>query len=116
MPKVILYHNPRCRKSRQALALLQQHGITPEIIEYLEKPPSKSQLKRILKMLQYKPRELMRRKEPLYRQLALDNPALTQEELVNAMVANPTLIERPIVVVGERAALGRPPENIVEIL
>jgi arsenate reductase len=111
-----MYHNPRCSKSRQTLALLQERGIEPQIIEYLSQPPSKSQLKKILSLLGMQPRDLMRKNEAQYKDNHLDDPSLSKDQLIDAMIQHPKLIERPIVVVGEKAALGRPPENILEIL
>ncbi len=116
MSTVTIYHNPRCQKSRQTLALLESHGITPQIIEYLDHPPSIATLKKILNMLQLTPRDLMRRKETVYQELDLDNPKRTTAELIAAMHEHPILIERPIVVVDNQARIGRPPENILEIL
>ena len=113
---VKIYHNPRCSKSRQTLALLQTHGIEPYIIEYLIHPPSKSQLKKILAQLGMQPRDIMRKKEQEYQDNHLDDPTLTEDQLIDAMIKHPKLIERPIVVHGEKAALGRPPENVLEIL
>jgi arsenate reductase (glutaredoxin) len=110
------YHNPRCGKSRAALALLTERGVAPEIVEYLKNPPPAAELKRILKMLGLKPRELMRRKEQAYAENGLDDPQLSEETLVAAMVAHPILIERPIAVAGGKAALGRPPEKVLEVL
>lgn len=111
-----IYHNPRCSKSRQTLELLTDRGIDPEIIRYLETPPTEQQLSEILEMLGCQPRELMRIKEKEYREQGLDNPELGREELIRAMVAAPKLIERPIVVNNGRAAVGRPPENVLAIL
>jgi arsenate reductase len=111
-----LYHNPRCSKSRAGLALLREQGIEPEVVEYLKHPPDADTLSALLDMLGLGPRELMRTKEPEYRALHLDDPALTREALIAAMVANPRLIERPILVKDGRAALGRPPEKLLEIL
>ena len=113
---VKIYHNPRCSKSRQTLALLQEQGIEPQVIEYLTQPPSKSQLKKILSLLGLQPRDLMRKKEPEYLDNHLDDPDLTKDQLIEAMVKHPKLIERPIVIHGDKAALGRPPENVLEIL
>lgn len=113
---VILYHNPECSKSRATLDLLKERGIQPEIVEYLKTPPSAERLKDILARLGMKPRELMRRKEEEYDALGLDNPALTDDELIAAMVAHPILIERPIVLAQGKAALGRPPERVLDIL
>ncbi len=114
--KVTIYHNPRCSKSRQTLALLQQRGIEPEIVEYLKTPPSRARLKALLGMLGLEPRELMRRKEAPYQELGLEDGSLDNEALIAAMVENPILIERPIVVRGERAVIGRPPEAVLELL
>lgn len=113
---VVIYHNPRCSKSRETLALLESKGVKPQVVEYLKTPPSNAELKTILKKLGLKPRELMRRKEPPYAALKLDNEKLSDDALVKAMVENPVLIERPIVVNGAKAALGRPPENVLKIL
>lgn len=116
MPKVKIYHNPRCSKSCQTLALLEGEGLDIDVVEYLKNPPSEAQLKKIVKSLGLTPRELMRHKEAEYKQQKLDNPKLTANELIKAMVRTPKLIERPIVVVGEKAAIGRPPENVFDIL
>lgn len=113
---VTIYHNPRCSKSRETLALLQDRGIKPRIIEYLNDPPDAATLDSLLKKLKLEPRDLMRRKETPYRALGLDNPSLSRKALIDAMVKNPILIERPIVVKGAKAALGRPPEKVLEIL
>lgn len=113
---VKIYHNPRCSKSRQTLSILQEHGIEPEIIEYLQHPPSKAQLKKILTLLDMQPRDLIRKKEPEYKENHLDDPSLSKEQLIDAMIQHPKLIERPIVVSRDKAALGRPPENVLEIL
>lgn len=113
---VTIYHNPRCSKSRQTLALIQEKGIKPEIIEYLNQPPSKSQIKNILALLDMQPRDLIRKKEPEYLENRLDDPGLSKDQLIDAMIKYPKIIERPIVLNGEKAALGRPPENVLEIL
>jgi arsenate reductase len=111
---VTIYHNPRCSKSRQTLELLEKKGVKPTVIEYLETPPSAAELKRILQMLGMTPRQLLRKKEA--KEAGLDDPKLTGEALIRKMVANPAVIERPIVVMGSKAALGRPPENALKIL
>ena len=116
MEKVTIYHNPKCSKSRQTLQLLRERGIEPIIVEYLKQPLNASQIKRLLKMLQLEPRELMRKKESEYKDLNLADTKLSQDTLINAMAEHPILMERPIVVVGSKAALGRPPENVLEIL
>lgn len=113
---ITIYHNPRCHKSRQTLALLEQRGLQPRIVEYLKTPPSLAELKGLLRQLDLSARELLRTKEPEYKQLRLDNPALGNEAILKAMIKYPKLIERPIVVNGARAALGRPPENVLKIL
>lgn len=113
---VTIYHNPRCSKSRQTLALIEGKGVTPHVVEYLKTPPSREKLQAILDKLGMKPRELMRRGEALYKELGLDDPKLGDDELIAAMVQNPILIERPIVLSGDKACLGRPPENVIDIL
>lgn len=114
--EITIFHNPRCSKSRQTLQLLREHGAEPHIVEYLKTPPDTATLKRILKSLGLKPRELMRRKEPLYKELGLDDATLCEEALIEAMVEHPILMERPIVVSQGKAALGRPPEQVLELL
>ena len=111
---VVIYHNPRCITSRKTLALLEKKGVKPKVIEYLKTPPSAAELKRLLKMLGKTPRELMRSKEA--RDTGLNKPGLTDSALIAAMVKNPIVIERPIVVNGSHAAIGRPPEAVLEIL
>ena len=113
---VTIYHNPRCSKSRQTLALLQEKGIEPKVVEYLSDTPDAKTLDGFLKKLEMEPRDLMRRKEAPYKDLGLDDPKLSRDKLIAAMVANPILIERPIVVSGGKVALGRPPEAVLEIL
>ena len=116
MPKVTIYHNPKCSKSRETLALLHKHHIEPKIIEYLATPPTVSQLTSLLTQLQLKPRELLRRKEPIYKTLGLNNEKISDAKIIAAMAKHPILIERPIVVCGKKAVLGRPPENVLGIL
>lgn len=113
---VTIYHNPRCSKSRQALALLREKGVEPRIVEYLRTPPDAETLKGILERLGMAPRDLMRRKEAPYKELDLDNRGLDDAALIQAMVDNPILIERPIILKGEKAVIGRPPEKALEIL
>ncbi len=113
---VTIYHNPRCSKSRQTLALLQSRGIEPNVVDYLKDPPSAAELKAILKTLGMRPHDLVRRGEARYAELGLAECALSDDELIALMVANPVLIERPIVVSGKKAAIGRPPEKALEIL
>jgi arsenate reductase len=106
---VTIYHNPRCSKSRQTLALLEERGIAPRVVDYLKTPPSAAELKTILKKLGLRPRDLMRKGEPLYAELGFKDRDLDDDALIALMVANPILIERPIVVSGSKAAIGRPP-------
>ena len=113
---VTIYHNPRCTKSRQTLALLEDRGINPKVIEYLATPPTETELRHLLKLLGIKPRELLRTKEEEYKQAKLDRPDVTDADIIRAMVKHPRLIERPIVVSGNKAALGRPPENVLKII
>lgn len=113
---VTIYHNPRCSKSRQTLELLRARGIEPEVVEYLQTPPNVKTLTEILDQLGREPRDVMRRKEAAYKELDLDNPALSRAALIKAMVEHPVLIERPIVCARGRAALGRPPEEVLKIL
>lgn len=111
-----IFHNPRCSKSRQTLELLTERGIEPEIIRYLETPPTEQELKDILNALNLRPRELMRTQEKEYKEQGLNNPELSDEQLIAAMIATPKLIERPILIANGKAALGRPPENVLSIL
>jgi arsenate reductase len=109
-----IYHNPRCSKSRAALQLLDEHEIKPEVVLYLKTPPTPSQLKSLLKKLKLKPRDIVRTKEPVFRQLKLD--LADDSAVLSALAENPVLIERPIVVHGDRAVLGRPTEKVLELL
>ncbi|MGI9382593.1 MAG: arsenate reductase (glutaredoxin) [Methyloligellaceae bacterium] len=113
---VTIYHNPRCSKSRQTLTLLKERGADPEVVEYLRTPPSADELKAILAKLGLGPRDLMRTNEAPYKDLSLDQEGLSDDALIKAMVGNPILIERPIVVKGGRAAIGRPPDSVIKIL
>lgn len=113
--EVVIYHNPRCSKSRATLELLLANGIEPRVVEYLKTPPTQAEMEHILARLEMEPRELMRKHEDEYADAALDDPGLTRETLILAMLQRPKLIERPIVVVGDRAAIGRPPESVLEI-
>ena len=111
-----IYHNPRCTKSRETLQLLESKGIKPEVVEYLKHPPTAAELQDILKKLGIKPRELIRTKEPEYKENGLDDKSLSDAELIEAMLRIPKLIERPIVLANDKAAIGRPPENVLAIL
>jgi arsenate reductase len=116
MSAVTIYHNPRCGTSRKTLDLIHAKGIEPTIIEYLKTPPTAAELDRILALLKMEPRDLMRKKEDEYKTLKLDRSDLARNDLINAMVNHPILIERPIVLSKGKAALGRPPENVTAIL
>ncbi|MSO70081.1 MAG: arsenate reductase (glutaredoxin) [Alphaproteobacteria bacterium] len=116
LESVIIYHNPRCGKSRLTLQILREHGFEPKIVEYLKAPPSAKVLADLLAKLGLEPRQLLRKGEPEYKAAGLDDPKLSAAKLIAAMVAHPILIERPIVVKGKRAALGRPPEAVLNIL
>ena len=111
-----LYHNPRCSKSRDALNLLREQGIEPEIILYLETPPDAKTLKSLLSALGISPRELLRKGEDDYKTLGLADTTLSDSALINAMVAHPKLIERPIAIKDGKAVIGRPPENVLQLL
>ena len=113
---VTIYHNPKCSKSRQTLELLIKQGIKPVLKEYLKNPPTAEEIKEILRKLGYAPRDLMRKKEDAYIEYNLDNPSLSDDDLIEFMVKHPILIERPIVLANEKAAIGRPPEQVLEIL
>ncbi len=116
MSDVTIYHNPRCSKSRQTLALLNERGIAPNVVRYLETPPDAATVKRLLDMLSLDARGLMRKKEAPYGELGLADEGMSEAALIEAMTKHPILVERPIVVAGGRAAIGRPPESVLEIL
>ena len=113
---VTIYHNPRCSKSRQTLALLEERNVSPNIVLYLETPPDASTLKTLLKQLSLSPRELMRKGEVEYKENNLKDSSLTDKALIDMMVKFPKLIERPIVVNKGKARIGRPPESVLDIL
>jgi len=114
--KITIFHNPRCSKSRQTMELLHEKSVTPEIVEYLKTPPDYQTIDDILKMLNIEPRQLMRTGEAEYKENDLANESLTRKQLIEAMVKFPKLIERPIVIKNGKAAIGRPPTAILEIL
>jgi len=117
MPEeVTIYFNPQCSKCRLTLDLLETRGQQPEIVEYLESPPDAATLESILDMLGLEPRDLMRTFEKEYTEAGLDNPDLSRTELIDAMISHPRLIQRPIVVKNGKAAIGRPPEKVIDIL
>lgn len=113
---ITIFHNPRCSKSRATLALLQEKGIEPDIRLYLENPPDAAELAEILSLLGRSPRELMRTGEAAYKEQGLADTGLGDEALIAAMAATPKLIERPIVLANGKAAVGRPPESVLDIL
>ncbi len=113
---VKMYHNPRCSKSRQTLQLLKENNIEPEIIEYLNTPPTVNELDSVLTLLDLNPRDLMRKKESAYKEAGLDDAELDRTALIEGMIANPIVIERPIVIANGKAAIGRPPESVLDII
>ena len=113
---VKIYHNPRCSKSRETLSLLEDKGVNPEVTEYLKTPPNAETLTDILNALNLEPRQLMRQHEAEYKDNNLDNPDLTREQLIQAMVDFPKIMERPIVVNNGKVAIGRPPINVLDII
>ena len=115
MPAITIYHNPRCSKSRNTLALLEERGVQPKIILYLETPPGRAEIARLLQKLGLTAGELVRRGEEEYKACGLRKDS-SDEEILTAMAKHPKLIERPIVVRGDRAVLGRPPENVLELI
>jgi arsenate reductase (glutaredoxin) len=115
MGKVRIYHNPRCTKSRETLALLREHDVEPEIVEYLKQPPSAREVDQLIGQLGLEPHALLRTKEAPYTELGLSKKS-TRAQIVSAIAEHPILLERPIVVVGKRAAIGRPPENVLPLL
>ncbi len=117
MSEYVIWHNPRCSKSREALSLLEARALSPTVVRYLDAPPSAEEIERVLGLLRAEPRALMRTKEALYAELGLDDPSLSREALVAAMVEHPALIERPVVIRdGREAVLGRPPEAVLALL
>lgn len=116
MTDLTLYHNPRCSKSRGALQLLEERGLQPTVLLYLETPPSAAQLRDVLAKLGIPARQLLRSGEDEYRELNLANEALSEAQLIEAMAAHPRLIERPILIAGDRAVIGRPAENVLDLL
>jgi arsenate reductase len=113
---ITIYHNPRCSKSRETLQIIEAAGQAPEVVCYLDTPPDAAGLSDLLKKLQLSARELLRKGEQEYRDLGLADESLTDAQLIDAMIKHPILIERPIVVCGDRAVLGRPPENVHQLL
>lgn len=114
--KVQIFHNPKCSKCRQTMDILKDEGVDASVVEYLKTPPDNAELGKVLDMLGLEPRDLMRKHEAPYKENQLDNPALTREQLIQAMIDNPVLIERPIIINGDKAIIGRPPEKVLDIL
>ena len=112
---MIIYHNPRCSKSRQALSMLQEKGIKPEIIEYLKTPPTQKELTALIKKLGIKPEQLVRKGEAIFKE-KYKGKNLSDTEWIAAMVEHPKLIERPIVIEGNKAVIGRPPESVLDLV
>ncbi len=116
MTNLTLYHNPRCSKSRSTLELLEARGLTPTVVRYLDTPPSASELNELLGKLGISARQLLRTGEDEYKALGLADSSLSDKQLIAAMSSHPKLIERPILVAGSRAVIGRPPEKVLELL
>ncbi|MEK1941088.1 MAG: arsenate reductase (glutaredoxin) [Pseudomonas sp.] len=116
MTDLTLYHNPRCSKSRSALELLEARGLQPTVVRYLETPPSAADITALLSKLQLSARELLRTGEDDYKNLNLADASLSDEHIIAAMASHPKLIERPILIVGNKAVIGRPPERVLELL
>lgn len=116
MSEVIIYHNPRCSKSRQTLALLEENGVEPAVRKYLEDAPSAEELKLVLSQLGISARDLLRKKEAEFKENGLDDQSLSDEQIIQVMTTVPKLIERPIVIANGQARIGRPPESVLEIL
>lgn len=116
MSEFQLYHNPRCSKSRAALELLQARGIQPRVVAYLDTPPTVAELQALVRMLGLPPRSLLRTGEPEYGVLGLDRDDIDDDAIIAAMAAHPRLIERPVLIVGDRAVIARPPERVTELL
>jgi len=113
---VRIFHNPKCSKCRLTMEILNDKGVKTTVVEYLNTPPDRSELNEILELLNIEPRELMRKHETPYKDNNLDNPDLSREQLIQAMIDSPILIERPIIINGNKATIGRPPEKVLEIL
>jgi arsenate reductase len=114
--KPVMYHNPRCSKSRETLQLLNDHEIEPSIVDYLDEPPSAEELKRIIDLLGVTARDLLRTTEQVYKDADLDDDSLSDDEIIDAICEYPALLQRPIVIFGDRAVIGRPPSRVLEII
>jgi len=115
MSEVTIYHNPRCSKSRQTLALIEENGVQPRVIHYLDTPPSTTELRGLLQLLGLDARSLLRTKEVPYAELDLEDATKSEDDILQAISTHPILLERPIVVRADRAVIGRPPENVLEL-
>ncbi len=113
---LVIYHNARCSKSRATLQLLQDRGLAPTVIDYLEEPPTPAELTRIIEMLGVGARDLLRTTEPVFKDAELDDDSLSEEEIIEAICEYPALLQRPIVIAGDRATIGRPPEKVLDII
>jgi len=116
MSEVTIYHNPRCSKSRQTLALLEENGVEPQVRKYLDQAPSADELKVVLSQLGISARDLLRKKEAEFKENGLDDMSLSEDQIIEIMTNVPKLIERPIVIKGDQARIGRPPESVLEII
>jgi len=114
--RLIIYHNPSCSKSRETLQILENNNLTPTVIEYLDQPPSPQELTKIIEMLGVSARDLLRTNEQIYADAKLDNDTLSGDEIIAAICEHPVLLQRPIVVSGERAVIGRPPTKVMDII
>jgi arsenate reductase len=114
--KPVMYHNPRCSKSRETLQILNDHEIEPDIVDYLDEPPSAEELKRIIGLLGVTARDLLRTTEQVYKDADLDDDSLSDDEIIDAICEYPALLQRPIVIFGDRAVIGRPPTRVLEII
>ena len=114
--RLVIYHNPSCSKSRETLQILENNNLIPTVIEYLDQPPSPQELKKIIEMLNVSARDLLRTSEQIYADAKLDNDALSENEIIAAICEQPALLQRPIVVSGERAVIGRPPARVLDII
>jgi len=114
--KIVIYHNPRCSKSRETLQLIVDREINPEIVDYLEEPPTAEDLKRIISLLGVTARDLLRTTEPVYRDAELDDDSLSDDEIIEAICEYPALLQRPIVIAGDKAVIGRPPIKVLDLI
>ncbi|MGB5328464.1 MAG: arsenate reductase (glutaredoxin) [Gammaproteobacteria bacterium] len=114
--RLVIYHNPSCSKSRETLQILENNNLNPMIVEYLDNPPTRQELKKIIEMLGISARDLLRTTEQIYADARLDREALSEDEIIAVICQHPALLQRPIVVSGDRAVIGRPPARVLEII